>query len=53
MDNAELTVVRQGMRVVGDPVGTEQFKCDFVKKGKRGARQQKAATVLPNHTAAT
>ena len=24
-----------------------------VKKGKRGARQQKAATVLPNRTAAT
>ena len=28
MDNTELTVVREGMRVVGVPVGTEQFKHD-------------------------
>ena len=36
MDNAELTVVRQGMRVVGDPVGTEQFKCDFLQEAVDG-----------------
>ena len=30
MDDTGLTVVRQGMRVVGVPVGTEQFKHDFL-----------------------
>ena len=28
------------------------IRCGFVKKGKRGACEQKAATVLPNRTAA-
>ena len=32
MDITGLTVVGQGMRVVGVPVGTEQFKRDFVKE---------------------
>ena len=31
MDSIGLTVVGQGMKVVGVPVGTEQFKRDFVK----------------------
>ena len=32
MDTIGLTVVRQGMRVVGVPVVTEQFKCDFLQE---------------------
>ena len=32
MDNTGLTVVRQGMRVAGVPIETEQFKCDFLKE---------------------
>ena len=32
MDNTGLTVIRQGMRVVGVPVGTEQFKHDFLQE---------------------
>ena len=96
MYNTGLTVVRQGVKVVGVPVGTEHFKRNFVqetvngnpaelvkalvpmedaqasfqiwrifansrlsyllrtvvKKSKRGACEQKAATVLPNRTAA-
>ena len=33
MDTTGLTVVRQGMRVVGVPVGTEQFQRDFTGGG--------------------
>ena len=36
MDNAELMVVRQGMRVVGEPVGIEQFKRDFLQEAVDG-----------------
>ena len=32
MDTTGLTVVRQGMRVVGAPVGTEQFQRDFLQE---------------------
>ena len=32
MDNTGLTVVRQGMRVVGVSVGTEQFQRDFLQE---------------------
>ena len=32
MDNTALTVVRQGMRVVGVPIGTYQFKRDFLQE---------------------
>ena len=32
MDTTGLTVVRQGMRVVGVPVGTEQFQRDFLQE---------------------
>ena len=33
-------------------VDSETTRCVFVKNGKRGACEQKAATVLPNRTAA-
>ena len=33
--------------------GLEFSFCSIVKKSKRGACEQKAATVLPNRTAAT
>ena len=32
VDNTGLTVVRRGMRVVGVPVGTEQFQRDFLQE---------------------
>ena len=35
IDSIGLTVVGQGMGVVGVPVGTEQFKRDFVKEVSR------------------
>ena len=36
MDTTGLTVVRQGMRVVGVPVGTEQFPRDFLQDAVNG-----------------
>ena len=36
MDTTGLTVVRQGMRVVGVPVGTEQFQRDFLQEAVNG-----------------
>ena len=36
MDKIGLTVVRQGMRIAEVPVGTEQFKCDFLKEAVYG-----------------
>ena len=36
IDTTGLTVVRQGMRVVGVPVGTEQFQRDFLQKAVNG-----------------
>ena len=36
MDITGLTVVRQGMRVVGVPVGTEQFQRDFLQEAVNG-----------------
>ena len=32
MNDTELTVIRQGLRVVGIPVGTEHFKRDFLEE---------------------
>ena len=37
MDTTGLTVVREGMRVVGVPVGTEQFQRDFLQEAREGA----------------
>ena len=36
MDSTRLTVVRQGMRAVGEPVRTEQFKRDFLQEVVNG-----------------
>ena len=36
MDTTGLAVVRQGMRVVGVPVGTEQFQSDFLQEAVSG-----------------
>ena len=36
MDTTGLTVVRQGVRVVGVPVGTEQFQRDFLQEAVNG-----------------
>ena len=36
MYNIGLAVVREGLRIAGVPVGTEQFKCDFLKEAVYG-----------------
>ena len=47
MDSIGLTVVGQGMRVVGEPVGTEQFKRDFVKEAVNGVPAELVIALVP------
>ena len=47
MDTTELTVVRQGMRVVGVPVGTEQFERDFLQEAFRGEPAELVRVLVP------
>ena len=47
MDSIGLTVVGQGMKVVGVPVGIEQFKQDFVKKAVNGELAEPVRTLVP------
>ena len=47
MDSIELTVVGQGMRVVGVPVGTEQFTREFVKEAVSGEPAELVRAVVP------
>ena len=47
MDNTRLTVVRQGMRVVGVPVGTEQFKRDFLQEVVNGEPAKLVKALVP------
>ena len=47
MDNTELAVVRQGMRVVGVPVGTEQFQCDFLQEAVNGEPTDLEGALFP------
>ena len=47
MDNAELMVVRQGRRIVGVPVGTEQFKRDFLQEAVDGEPTELARALDP------
>ena len=47
MDSIGLTVVGQGMRVVGIPVGTEEFKQDFVKGAVNGEPAELVRALVP------
>ena len=47
MDSTGLTVVRQGIRVVGVPVGTEQFQRDFLQEAANGEPAELVRTLVP------
>ena len=47
MDTTGLTVVRQGMRVVGVPVGTEQFQRDFLQEAVNGEPAELVRALVP------
>ena len=47
MDTTGLTVVRQGMRVVGVPVGTEQFQRDFLLETVNGDPAEITKALVP------
>ena len=47
MDTAGLTVVRQEMRVVGVPVGTEQFQRDFLQEAVNGEQDELVRALVP------
>ena len=49
MDTTGLTVVRQGMRVVGVPVGTEQFQRDFLKEAVNGEPAELVRALAPKN----
>ena len=53
MDNTGLTVVRQGMRVMGVPVGTEQFKRDFLGEAVNGKPAELVRSHVPMKDAQT
>ena len=47
MDTTGFTVVRQGMRVVGVPVGTEQFQCDLLQEAVNGEPAELVRALVP------
>ena len=47
MDTTGLTVFRQGMRVVGIPVGTEQFQRDFLQEAVNGEPAELVMALVP------
>ena len=47
MDTIGLTVVRQGMRVVGVPVGIEQFQRDLLKEAVNGEPAELVRALVP------
>ena len=47
MDNTGLAVVRQGMRVVELPVGTEQIKLDFLQEAVNGGPAELVRALVP------
>ena len=47
MNNTGLTVVRQGMGVVGVQFGTEQFKHDFLQEAVNGEPAELARALVP------
>ena len=53
MDTTGLTMVRQGMRVVGVPVGTEQFQRDFLQEAVNGEPAELVRALVPMEDAQT
>ena len=47
MDTTGLTVVRQGMRVVGVPVGTNQFQLVFLQEAVNGEPTELVRALVP------
>ena len=47
MDTTGLTVVRQGMKVVGVPVGTEQFQRGFLQEAVNGEPAELVRALVP------
>ena len=47
MDTTGLTVVRQGMRVVGVPAGTEKFQRDFLQEAFNGEPAELVRALVP------
>ena len=47
LDTTGLTVVRQGMKVVGVPVGTEQFQRDFLQEAVNGEPAELVRALVP------
>ena len=47
VDDTGLTMVRQGMRVVGVPVGTEQFQRDFLQEAVNGEPAELVKALVP------
>ena len=47
MDTTGFTVVRQGMRVVGVPVRTEQFQCDLLQEAVNGEPAELVRALVP------
>ena len=47
IDNIGLTVVRQGMGIVGVPVGTEQFQRDFLQEAVNGEPAELVKALVP------
>ena len=47
MDTTGLTVVRQGMRIVGVPVGTEQFQRDSLQEAVNGEPAELVKALVP------
>ena len=47
MDTTGLTVVREGMRVVGVPVGIEQFQRDFLQEALNGEPAELVRALVP------
>ena len=53
MDTTGFTAVRQGMRVVGAPVGTEQFQRDFLQEAVSGEPAEIVRALVPRADAQT
>ena len=47
MDTSGLTVVRQGMRVVGVPVGAQQFQRGFLQEPVNGEPAELVRALVP------
>ena len=47
MDSTEVAVVRQRMRVVGESIGTEEFRRDFLQETVDGKPNEFVKALVP------